>query len=73
MTDRWSEADANAWWRARPWLCGFNFLPSTAVNFIEMWHRDSFDAATIERELGWAAGLRLQRVPHQPALPRLEA
>jgi hypothetical protein len=57
MTDRWSEADANAWWRARPWLCGFNFLPSTAVNFIEMWHRDSFDAATIERELGWAAGL----------------
>jgi hypothetical protein len=57
MTDRWSEADANAWWRARSWLCGFNFLPSTAVNFIEMWHRDSFDAATIERELGWAAGL----------------
>jgi hypothetical protein len=43
MTDRWSEADANAWWRARPWLCGFNFLPSTAVNFIEMWHGDSFD------------------------------
>jgi hypothetical protein len=57
MTDRWSEADAKAWWRARPWLCGFNFLPSTAVNFIEMWHGDSFDPATIERELGWAAGL----------------
>jgi hypothetical protein len=55
--DRWTEADANAWWTARPWLCGFNFLPSTAVNFIEMWHRDSFDAATIERELGWASDL----------------
>lgn len=57
MTDRWSATDARAWWDSRPWLCGFNFLPSTAVNFIEMWHRDSFDAATIERELGWAADL----------------
>ncbi len=55
--DRWTEVEANAWWRARPWVCGFNFLPSTAVNFLEMWHRDSFDAATIERELGWAADL----------------
>ena len=55
--DRWTPSDAQAWWAARPWLCGFNFLPSSAVNFIEMWHRDSFDAATIERELGWAADL----------------
>lgn len=53
--DRWSEADANAWWQARDWVCGFNFLPSSAVNFLEMWHRDGFDRATIERELGWAA------------------
>jgi len=53
--ERWSEAEANAWWAARQWVCGFNFLPSTAVNFIEMWHRDSFDPATIERELGWAS------------------
>lgn len=55
--DRWTEADARSWWAARPWVCGFNFLPSTAVNFLEMWHRDSFDAPTIERELGWAADL----------------
>ena len=41
--------------QARPWVCGFNFLPSTAVNFIEMWHADTFDMPTIERELGWAA------------------
>lgn len=55
--DRWSEADAKDWWQARPWVCGFNFLPSSAVNFIEMWHADSFDMPTIERELGWAAGI----------------
>ena len=52
--DRWSEARANSWWAETPWICGFNFLPSSAVNFIEMWHRETFDPATIERELGWA-------------------
>lgn len=55
--ERWTEADATRWWSARPWVCGFNFLPSSAVNFLEMWHRDSFDPDTIERELAWAAGL----------------
>lgn len=55
--DRWTPQEANAWWDARPWVCGFNFLPSTAVNFLEMWHVDTFDKATITRELGWAANL----------------
>ena len=52
---RWSTEKAHAWWAEQPWICGFNFLPSTAVNFIEMWHRDTFDPDTIERELGWAS------------------
>ena len=51
----WSADDAWRWYDARPWLCGFNFVPSTAVNSTELWQRDSFDPATIERELGWAA------------------
>jgi len=55
--DRWTEAEANAWGAARKWVCGFNYLPSTAVNFLEMWHRDTFDRATIERELGWAGDI----------------
>ncbi|RME14383.1 MAG: 1,4-beta-xylanase [Alphaproteobacteria bacterium] len=53
--ERWSKRDAKDWYEARPWICGFNFLPSTAVNFIEMWHSATFDLPTIERELGWAA------------------
>jgi hypothetical protein len=52
--ERWTATDANAWWAARDWVCGFNFLPSTAVNFLEMWHPETFDLPTIERELGWA-------------------
>lgn len=53
--DRWTSKHAKDWWQKRPWVCGFNFLPSTAVNFIEMWHPDTFDMPTIKRELGWAA------------------
>lgn len=60
--DRWTQAEANAWWASRPWVCGFNFLPSTAVNFLEMWHKDTFDRATIERELGWAAEIGFNAV-----------
>lgn len=52
---QWSKSDANAWHNARAWVCGFNFLPSSAVNFLEMWHPDTFDRDAIERELGWAA------------------
>lgn len=53
--ERWTAAEATAWWEARPWVCGFNFLPSTAVNFLEMWQADTFDPSRIETELGWAA------------------
>ena len=54
---RWTEAQANAWYAAQPWPVGANFLPSTAINELEMWQADSFDAATIDRELGWAEGI----------------
>jgi hypothetical protein len=36
---------------------GANFIPSTAVNTLEMWQGATFDPVTIERELGWAEGL----------------
>ena len=54
---RWSEARANAWYAAQPWPVGANFLPSTAINELEMWQADTFDTATIDRELGWAQGI----------------
>ena len=61
---RWSVERARAWWRRQPWLVGCNFIPSTAVNQLEMWQASSFDLETIERELGWAAdlGFNLVRV-----------
>ncbi len=53
-TDRWSAEKANAWYAAQPWLVGCNFIPSNAINQLEMWQAGTFDPATIDRELGWA-------------------
>lgn len=52
---RW-DLDRAARWRERTgWLLGANFLPSTASNQLELWQADTFDPATIDRELGWAS------------------
>lgn len=56
-SQQWTAEKANKWYAAQPWLVGANFLPSTAINQLEMWQAASFDTATIARELGWAAGL----------------
>jgi Cellulase (glycosyl hydrolase family 5) len=55
--DQWSQAEANAWWQQTGWLVGCNFIPSTAINEIEMWQADTYDPKTIDRELGLAQGL----------------
>ncbi len=60
--DRWTEEQAKAWYGKQSWLVGCNYLPSTAINQLEMWQADTFDAATIDRELGWAASLGLNTV-----------
>lgn len=54
---RWTEDEANAWYERQPWLVGANFLPSDAINELEMWQAESFDPTTIDRELGWAEGI----------------
>jgi hypothetical protein len=53
----WSRERARAWADSTGWIVGSNFIPSTAINQLEMWQRDSFDAETIDRELGWAQSL----------------
>lgn len=55
--ERWTEQQAAEWQRRTPWLVGCNYIPSTAINELEMWQAETFDAATIDRELGWAEGL----------------
>ncbi len=53
----WSTKQANDWYSQQPFLVGSNFLPSTAINQLEMWQADTFDLPTLDRELGFAEGL----------------
>ncbi len=54
INNRWSEAKANHWYENQGWLVGCNYIPSTAINQLEMWQHDTFDTFTIDRELSWA-------------------
>jgi hypothetical protein len=58
--ERWTEDRAQEWYENQPWLVGCNFLPSNAINQIEMW--EEFDAETIDRELGWAESVGFNTV-----------
>jgi Cellulase (glycosyl hydrolase family 5) len=54
---KWTEAQANAWYRNQPWLVGSNYIPASAINELEMWQADTFDPKRIDTELGWARSL----------------
>jgi hypothetical protein len=58
----WSVEKANDWYARQPWPVGSNFIPSSAINQLEMWQADTFDPATIDRELAWAAGIGFNTV-----------
>jgi len=53
----WSREAAQSWYQKQPWLVGCNFIPSNAINQLEMWQAETFDLDTNARELGWAAAL----------------
>ena len=63
-TKVWTAEQANAWYAAQPWFVGANFLPSSAINQLEMWQAESFDVETIDKELSWASaiGMNIMRV-----------
>ena len=54
LPGQWSVKKANDWYAGQPWIVGCNFLPSTAINDVEMWQRESFDEKTIDKELALA-------------------
>lgn len=54
---RWSTEKANAWYRQHPWIVGANYIPSTAINQLEMWQAETFDTTTISKELSWAQSI----------------
>ena len=59
---QWSVEKANRWYGKQPWIVGCNFIPSTAINQLEMWQGDTFDLPTIDRELGYAQSIGMNSV-----------
>ena len=61
---KWSQEKADEWYAAQDWIVGANFVPSTAINQLEMWQEETFDPKTIDRELGYAEdiGMNAMRV-----------
>ena len=53
----WSIIKAQQWYSSNPWILGCNFIPSTAVNVLEMFQNDTFDPKTISQELSYASSL----------------
>ena len=53
----WTREHAQAWADSTGWLVGSNFVPSDAINQLEMWQAATFDPQTIDRELAWAESL----------------
>ena len=58
----WTKEEANARYAKQGCLVGCDFLPSTAINQLEMWQAETFDTTTINRELGWAAAIGMNTV-----------
>lgn len=53
----WTKEQANEWYSKQGWIRGSNFTPGSAINQLEMWQKETFDPATIDKELGFAEGI----------------
>jgi hypothetical protein len=54
---RWSAAKANAWYAQQPWLVGANYVPSDAINQLEMFQAATWNPQLNDKEFGMAQGI----------------
>jgi hypothetical protein len=59
---RWSEQRANQWYQQQPWLVGANYIPSNAINELEMFQAATFDPLINDRELRLAESIGMNTV-----------
>ena len=62
--EKWTTRRREEWYSSVPWTVGANYVPSDAVNDIEMWRSETFNPGLIRRELRLArlCGLNSVRV-----------
>lgn len=53
-SSRWSQERANNWYQKQGWPVGANYIPSNAVNQLEMFAPGTYDPRRLDIELGWA-------------------
>lgn len=53
----WPIEKAHAWYAQHKWLTGADYLPSNAINQLEMWQAATFDSALNDKELSWAQNI----------------
>jgi hypothetical protein len=73
--ERWTAQKANDWYAKQAWLVGANFIPSDAINELEMFQAATFNPALNEKELGMAesVGMNTARVFLQDQLWQQDA
>ncbi|MEO6813776.1 MAG: 1,4-beta-xylanase [Ginsengibacter sp.] len=54
---QWSIEKANAWYASQQWIIGADYLPSNAINQLEMWQAPTFDSLINDKELRWAQNI----------------
>ena len=54
---KWNKDKAKKWYEGKDWLIGCNYLPSNAINQLEMFQSESFDREINIKELTWAKSL----------------
>jgi hypothetical protein len=64
QAQRWPEEKADAWYAQQPWLVGANYVPSDAINQLEMFQAATFNPALNDKELGLgeSIGMNTMRV-----------
>jgi hypothetical protein len=61
-SERWSAERANQWYAQQPWLVGANYIPSDAINELEMFQATTFNPALNDRELGMAESIGMNTI-----------
>ena len=61
-SDRWPVEKAAQWYAQQPWLVGANFIPSDAINELEMFQAATWNPELNDKELGLAESIGLNTV-----------
>ena len=53
----WSAQKANDWYSEQGWLTGADYIPSNAINQLEMWQKETFSPDLIDKEFQLAENI----------------